>query len=455
MINMRHLSNKFGNQSILYILLLALIIRLIFFLVLRPWDSEVMLKTVMVPDALGYDELAKSLIADHSFKHFDSFRTPGYPVFLSLFYWLLPGKIWTVLLVQTLISTFTVYIVFRTVLLFSRFEISLIAAFLAAIDLHQAVYSVALLTETLFVVLLVSSLYFLIKAIKKEHLLSIIASAFFMGLATLVRPASFYLPLLIILLISLLSKRKLLNRLTEVISFIIVFTLAISPWIYNNYSRYGTTELSTQTGSNLLFCNVVYTDIYKTGKPEDVVTNEFYNQALRKGIDPTVKNSFYNSKIYKEIAVDYIKANPVLYIKRNIMGVVNLYAGLGTSDFSAVLNMHSKHLSVDPFWGPNIFKQMIDFYKQKTAVEIVISVLLVIYLLLNYIFGLAGVYILFRKKETILYLIISVILYFTILTGVIGLSRLRLPFMPFINMLCAIGVYQFIISDNYRIGQKQ
>ena len=128
-----------------------------FFISLQPWDKEVVDKTIVISDAIGYNQLALSLVTNKSFNHFDNLRTPGYPVFIALIYDISNESVWFVLFVQILLSLISVFLVFKIASKIFSENIALLSAFLFAIDINQAYYTLTLLTETLFVTLFISS----------------------------------------------------------------------------------------------------------------------------------------------------------------------------------------------------------------------------------------------------------------------------------------------------------
>ena len=124
----------FNTKGFLLIIILALVIRMTFFVSLKPWSNEVVDSTVLVLDARGYHQLALDLLSNKSFKDFDDFRTPGYPVFVALIYGISSFGVWFVLLIQILLNLISVLLVYKTAsMIFSR-KIALISAFLFSIS---------------------------------------------------------------------------------------------------------------------------------------------------------------------------------------------------------------------------------------------------------------------------------------------------------------------------------
>jgi len=302
-----------NTNTLLIILIAAFIIRIVFFAAFQPWEKDVVQNSILLDDAIQYNNLALSLLDTLSFEKFDAFRTPGYPVFVAILYFISSGSVWFVLLIQVILSTLSVLLVYKIALLIFSEKAALLAALLFAIDPIQVTSSIELYTETLFVFLFLASVYYLCRSIKMHNLSGLCISAVILGAATLIRPISYLLPFIVIIYILLFSNYKIKMRLGYSFLFSIVFIAAISPWLLHNYSKYGVAKLSSITGYNLLFYNVASTESFKTGKSFDFVTKEFNDLASQKGADQKDWVSFKNSRIFTNIAEQYIKDNFFLY----------------------------------------------------------------------------------------------------------------------------------------------
>ena len=60
-----------------------------------------------------------------------------------------------------------------------------------------------------------------------------------------------------------------------------------------------------------------------------------------------------------------------------------------------------------------------------------------------YLFALVGTLLVFKKNKNVVFLFISIIIYFSALTGVVGITRYRIPFIPFIEILSSVGIAYF------------
>ena len=156
-------------------------------------------------------------------------------------------------------------------------------------------------------------------------------------------------------------------KLVYSVLFCAIFIAAISPWLLHNYSRFGEAKLSSISGYNLLLYNAAYTEVYRTGKPVEEVRKNFLDLAVKQGVDTTNKYSFKNSHIFSGVAKQYIKDNFMLYFKRHFMGIINMYAGLGTEKLTAVFHLKAKSFNPDhdPFGKPYFFSTVINFFQRK------------------------------------------------------------------------------------------
>jgi 4-amino-4-deoxy-L-arabinose transferase-like glycosyltransferase len=431
------------SNALFLILTLAFIIRITFFLSLQPWNPDVVEKTVLVSDATGYHQTALAILSDKSLEGVSAFRTPGYPVFVALLYGISWKSVWFVLLIQVFLNLVSVFLVYKIASETFTRSIGLLSAFLFAVDMHQAFFAVTLLTDTLFVFLFLATVWFLVKSIKEGRFHVLCYSALILGVATLVRPISFLFPVVIVVFVFLARSLLLKTKVLYALAFILIFCASISPWLFHNYSKYGVAQLSSITGYNTLYYNTAYTEVYRTGKTIEDVRKEITGQAVRQGADTTDLFSFRNSAIFSGIAKQYMMDNPVLYAKRHMMGIVNLFTHLGTKPIVSVFSLPASDVKSELTGGGGIFTQIETFYRTKSAAEVIISIFLVAYLLVNYFFSVYCFAWTREKKNRFVWFFILIVIYFAALTGVVGVSRYRLPIMPFINILCAAGIYHF------------
>lgn len=429
-----------GHRTLALIVLLALVLRVAFFLAVQPWDAQVLESRVLVRDALEYHTLAVELLEEGSFASFGALRTPGYPVLVAVAYFLFGVAPWPVLLLQVFMGAGAVLLLYALAKgLFSR-RVALLAAFLYAVEPHTVMYCSTLLTDTLFAFLFLASVVVLLRGLRDKRVWLVAGAGLLLGLATLVRPVVQFFPAVAAAIVVIYAGLKWRFRVLAVASLLAAFVLAISPWLYRNHAAYGHASLSSIEGHNLLLYNATYAEVAKTGKPVDQVRAEFRQQAAEQGAYEAA-NPFEEAQVYRDIAVGYIASNLRYYIPRHLMGAVNMYLNLATKEVAQHLGLPTNPLPFDFFASPGILGSVVGFFAVKSLPEIVIGLTVGLFLLVCYLAFLAGGISMVRAKQyRVLAILLLIILYFTALTGVVGLARYKQPIIPFYLPVSACGL---------------
>jgi 4-amino-4-deoxy-L-arabinose transferase-like glycosyltransferase len=439
-----------GGRALLLILLLALVLRLAFFVAVQPWNAQVLPTRVLFGDASEYNDLALRLLQDRSFANFGAVRTPGYPLFLAAFYFVFGDAPWVVLLFQAFLSAAAVLLVYGLARAALPRKVALIAALLYAIEPHSIMYAATLLTDSVFTFVFLASVLALVLALRRKSIGLAAAGGALLGLATLFRPITQAFPVVALAVIVIYAGIRWRFRLATAATFAVAFVVVLSPWLYRNYATYGHASLSSIDGYNLLFYNAAYTEVAQTGEPIEEVRAEFRQQAAAAGYRAD-GNPFDNSRVFSNVATAYIFSNLGAYIPRHILGAVNMFANLATKDVSYYLGLETHALPFEFFASPGPLRSVLGFLAVKSLPEIVIGLVVGGFLLLTYMLALIGAVDMIRKRQYVfLAVLLLTILYFSALTGVVGLARYKLPVTPFYLILSAQGLAAVLEWRSYR-----
>lgn len=192
------------------------------------WNSP---ERVFTPDSLGYRDLSDNLAASGSFERdgrAEIFRTPGYPLFL------VPGVTfgaswWRIVaLAQILLDVLLVYLTFLlAATLFSR-RAALWAAAIQAFTPVAVSSGVRILSDSLFAMLLTLAVLLLVQHFKLRRWWLLIASALLGGAACYVRPVGMAFGGVAVVV--LLGGRRFLRSAV----FAGLFALCLAPWVIRN-----------------------------------------------------------------------------------------------------------------------------------------------------------------------------------------------------------------------------
>ncbi|MEA1996849.1 MAG: glycosyltransferase family 39 protein, partial [Gemmatimonadota bacterium] len=324
---------------------------------------------------------------------------PLYPLFLGGIYWIFGMNGLVILVFQALLGALTAVFIYRLgELLYGRGRSAAWICGLVCVFYWPLIaIGMKILTETLFILFLVSSAYYTLSALKEKRLGLLVPGALLLGLATLTRSITFYLPAIVIAWLAwrwLKGKEKI--YLSGIVLYAVVFIFSQTPWIVRNYMQLSAfIPTTTNTGQVLYMSNLP-----REGKifgwnlrPHDLEPGQRYILAL-----PEVERD----RALKKLAMDWWKDHPESIPR--LTAYKFLY-----------------------FWSPFDWEVM-------GRSEGVFNP----WFVWVFLFALYGVFYAERKGELLPPL--AVVLYFmAICTLSYGSPRLRLPAEPFLAIVAAGG----------------
>ena len=228
----------------------ALIVRLALLFIFLPYDPTF----VMDGDSIGYLSLAENLEVGNGFSSQvappyepDSFRTPGYPLFLA-FHHTLFGSYVTVLLSQLILTFIIALIIVRLGARYVSEKAGVIAAGIFLFMPFSLLVSMRYLTQVFFTTVLMLAVWFFLSYLKNRTDRHLILTAFLLPIAVLIRPIAIAIVAPFIASGALavwwgqLSMKRLL---AASLVLVICFSAVLSPWLIRNHAVFGTYALSS------------------------------------------------------------------------------------------------------------------------------------------------------------------------------------------------------------------
>lgn len=364
-------------------------------------------EAIMAPDSSGYVILSQSIVSGNGMGG-DIFRTPGYPLFLSVFYTI--GKETLVIVVQCVLMSLGVYIMLLLGEMYRVSEKWLVAVIVAImLDINILLYGGKVLTETLFWTSLLTALFFWARYMHsgRTSLRDVLGFAVMLNWALMVRPIMLYFNILLIFGLLLCAVLKRFNW-KHLLTYTAVTACVICGWFARNYAISGEIVFATVEDYNKLMWNSAYVYNYIHGNKLDDVQIAYESMASLIW-DYVDEETFYNDmngaqqmKIYGRAGRDYLSAHRKEYIIVNINGLFTTYFGACKIFWSTL-------------WGTN-------------TMAINICIWMYRFLLLAEYVSL--VYSLIKNRKKLGFIdtsILVVILYLTIASMPCGSSRFRVP----------------------------
>lgn len=229
-----------NKKKFLIVLFIALVIKFSLFAYAEIYAPQEKFKDY---DTKTYLEPAESIAKDMIFATknengtfgYNLHRTPGYPFFIAVLHGFLRIPYTGIILVQIFLAILAALITYKTAMLIDR-RLAYLSALIVLFDPPITIFSLTLLTETLFLFLISIFMFLFILYLKKGGIKFILLSGLFLSLATYVRPVSYLLGIamtLFIIYFSLRTKNK--KRLVHALLFIAVVYSLIGIWQLRNY----------------------------------------------------------------------------------------------------------------------------------------------------------------------------------------------------------------------------
>jgi 4-amino-4-deoxy-L-arabinose transferase-like glycosyltransferase len=295
--------NRKGSVCLAAVVLLGLILRLVWAI----HQKDQLTHEVTLPDQKEYLQLGVGLRHGLGLSFFDArfgdvvyaYRTPGYPLFIAA----CDADPRAIRVVQALLDASTILAVYFLARKWLEDRAALFAAAIVAINPFLIYFSGLILSETLFVALLMWGMLLIIRA-REPWRIGWIAGGLLLGVAALVRPSAIALPVLIAILAAVANHapgRVYRSRWPAPVGLgmLLITLLVLFPWALRNRIMLGE-WIWTSTNAGVTK--------YDGFNPDaDGSSNQNFLQWMPwlKNMDETARSRYLG-----DLADDYIKQNP-------------------------------------------------------------------------------------------------------------------------------------------------
>lgn len=363
-----------------------------------------------------------------------AYQPPGYVIFIAAVMGLTGRSILAVKAVQVVLSTLTVLVVYWIGRSWFDQRRGLVAAGICALYPNLIAFSHYLWTETFFIFLLVLAVWSLTRTRQTAGIVSCVLAGLLLGCAALTRSAIVYfLPVLLIWFVvtNAAQRHKALVGAAVVLATLVG---TIAPWTARNYRLYDALVLLDINGS----VNFWRGNAPNTFKPERDGQRCYYDPPFHGiAINPVGLQSerVLTSLAKRELGIDYPTDLQVLdFAKRAAWDYIRA---------DPVAFIHRAGIKLVDMWNPTSFLirhfRLGAYGPVDPIVEFVITWAAVITYALVMLLGLIGWY--FWRRDGRAWLVLLLVLFFCAVHAVaFGLTRFRLPLMPFIILAAAHAV---------------
>ena len=439
-------------------LLLTVLTRLVFILMPRvPLETKAV---TSIGDSREYIALARNLVSSHTFTRDtvpplrpELFRTPGYPLLLAASLVVhRPSFIVLALFVQLLLSLATVWLTRKLGLeLGLEPKPAAFAALLVGLSPSLAFLSSKLVSETLFIPMLLICVLLLNRYRLNGRALDLIGTGVCCGLLVLVRPIATYFPLVLAVYVLWLrfGDRKWPWGIAHSALLLAGASIVVAPWVIRNGARTGRHIISTASEHNIYLYDAATVMAAEKGVTIPQARDLMMAEAQRRfgPIDTTDEATMWQK--LAAVARPHLLRKPALaapiwlfgvaadFLNPISVGPLLIHAGSSTAEGSANLLQSSLALLVKG----KVTQAFTRAWQVRVGgAPLFILVVLACAAIFNLIliwFGCASLFL--PRTRGLLWLLLP-ILYFTLLTGTVGDARFRAPIEPLLCLFAAVAL---------------
>jgi len=393
--------------------------------------------------AINNATLTENLVAGHGFSLAttapytpDSWRTPGYPLFVYPFL-ALTGSFYPVLIAQILTLFLTVILIFKMAerLLGTKWATALCALYLFLPDTMLS--ASALLNENLFLLFFMAAFYLLFFSDVKNIYFKFALTGALFAIATYIRPASLYLLFIFIPAYFLFYLRW--NELTKKnlvagLILIIAYTGVLLPWCIRNEVQTGVFAFAS-TGPYVLFRQNA-TQFYEAYHHVSNLDARFALEDMAGIPHGVVPLEAQYSAVLEKVALQVIFEHPFRYALFHLTTFIPFFTSSGANDYWNFVQPMLPNFNPQP--EPSLIQALNPF-----SLPLLLTVLgnHGWTLVENSFWGLVLILVLiglWRSKDVrLMRLFFAVAVYFALVTGPISHARYRIPVEP----LLLIGAF--------------
>jgi len=438
-----------NKKIFLAVFFLALVVRMAFF-TLSYIHNDYNLKFATYSSD-GYEEISQNLLQGHGFSSDlnppyepNSRRLPLWVLTIDLFV-LIFGSYWPVLILLMILgSAIPILGMHIADKLSKNRTIYLATGILLALEPFGIFLSTVLCTETLFTFLFLLSFIFLIRYFENKNLKDLVLMTLFLSLATLTKPTSQYLPILVLALLIYESWGRLNKQLfcrALVVSFISIAML--SPWLYRNYVEFGKLGLSSQVGIATYFS--LTSTVLAIDKHTNFATE--YTSFIKDHNVSEADINLSNADYYVGEAFKIVSEHKIALVESAATSVVTFFTHDGMLTFLETMGISPQNYLSKPalsllFSNPRELLNQIISNVNSPTILVLFGRLWAIFLALCFLIG-TTVYLKAKKISIPALAALLIVLYFALTTTINGFgvnARYRAPVNVFIFTFALYGL---------------
>ncbi len=382
-------------------------------------------------DSKNYQLLAENILTHGVFSSSqsephapESFRAPGYPLFLAANYFL-TADWFLVLIIQIVVVSVAPALLY---LLFAPYHerAAWWGAFLFALEPTRLFLSASLLSDALFACTLLGALLALERGKRTDSLTLTGVSGALLGVSILVRPIAIFLPIATALYLAL-AVRPLSRACAMAVLGVACAAVVVFPWSVRNHQLFGSWNVSSVGSANLMLYNAPVFAAYLGDPAVAEKVAQFKNEQASLPREEAL--SLARSGVFTDTFRETVRGHELSYLGFHLSKTVPFFVTDGLREIARLIGLPSAPAFniTDALFGGKM-GDLLAYLRVggfSTILLVVGSGFWVTVTVLFFLEMFSGIA---RWREFSFTLFLSVVvLYFALLTGPVSNARYRLP----------------------------
>ena len=433
-------------RSVLRIVAFAVILRVLYAVGVWVVTGE---SSFYGQDSGTYIEPARELLSHGVFARHGQVelqRTPGYSVFLipalvSRHFTLIVIALHVMLSGLAVLGTF---VLARRV--FDDERIAVVAAALYSVEPLSLAYTAMVTTETLFTTIVVWALVLIVTYVQRERLVDLLAGSAMLAIGAYVRPAGYYLPVGIALLLAVVAVvHRAWRRMPQLALAVVVVAAIVLPWRLRNRAH-GYDGFSAASSAIMYFANAAAVNAALSGVPFADMQAQMGNlddeRYLRLHPDQRTWGQGERLSYMGREGSAIVRRNAGVYARIHMAGLARVVLDPGAIELLRPFGLYPKTGGLLNRLVTNGLVDAVGYLVRTNPIATLGLFLVGAMLMALYGLALCAVVTQRRFLDPSVQILVASIAYFALIAGgPIGYGRFRHPAMPLVCVLAAAGVY--------------
>ena len=339
-------------------------------------NPEIRVYPVIGSDAGGYVGAARVLLEEHRFAspgetESQSYLMPGYPLLLAVIFFL-GGGVKSVVVLQTLLAGLSAVLVYRIGKEIAP-AVGSMAAWVFVFDPISIFYATTILTETVFVFLVLGGVYVFFWRFSSAWW-NMALVGILIGLSVYIRPNAIVFPLIFFIALCVFRERAWTWKQTLLrgvvlggVAFLIVF-----PWMLRNKLIFDTWDLTAVSTIQWYWYNAPLYYAYT----HDITHTEaldIFHERLR-AINPHQSNdgTLRNAPYMRQVAFEYLREDPFGYVWFHVVKSIPFFVSDGLRDIARRLEVVGDQPDIGGLLLRGDLHSVISFFREHTLAAVLL-----------------------------------------------------------------------------------